>query len=88
MCVLYNIQAHISFFLFFIFPRLYDIFHTASSVYDPKESYLTLVFEYVNQDLSQFIERYPPPGVPEDLIKVGIRDIFCHFSVKLHKKNE
>ena len=36
-----------------------------------KETILTIVFEHVEQDLSQFLRDFPLPGLPEHLIKVN-----------------
>ena len=32
---------------------------------------LTLVFEYIEQDLYQFLQHYPQPKLPTNEIKVG-----------------
>lgn len=55
--------------------RMFDAFQTfssnshASSTDPSTELVLTIVFEHVDQDLSMFLQRCPPPGLPETLIK-------------------
>lgn len=36
------------------------------------DTILTIVFEHVEQDLSQFLRDFPSPGLPEHLIKVSL----------------
>ena len=51
---------------------MFDAFQTYSENHgtDGSESVLTIVFEHVDQDLSMFLQKYPAPTLPEQLIKV------------------
>jgi len=51
--------------------RMFDAFQTYSENHgsDGCESVLTIVFEHVDQDLSMFLQKYPAPALPEQLIK-------------------
>ena len=49
-----------------------------------KDTNLTIVFEHVEQDLSQFLRDFPSPGLPEHLIKVNFNlDSVVYFSCHL-----
>uniref|UniRef100_A0A8C4QPH3 cyclin-dependent kinase n=1 Tax=Eptatretus burgeri TaxID=7764 RepID=A0A8C4QPH3_EPTBU len=52
--------------------RLFDVYTTACT---DRETRLTLVFEFIDQDLSMFLEKVPPPGLPES----RIRDMMQQF---------
>eukprot|EP00794_Sanderia_malayensis_P003611 gene3611-4122_t len=70
--------------------RLYDVFQTASAAIPRHEYILTLVFEHVDQDLSQFLNRYPPPGVPQHIIKDMTQQLlsavdFLHLNRMVHR---
>ncbi|XP_029635741.1 cyclin-dependent kinase 4-like isoform X1 [Octopus sinensis] len=48
-------------------------------------TYLTLLFEYIDQDLSSFLEKYPSPSLEQDIIRnmmkqllSGIDFLHCH----------
>ena len=60
--------------------RLLDICHGQRR---EREMSLYLVFEHVHQDLASYLEKCPPPGLPQDRIKVNTsRDknaIVCIF---------
>lgn len=51
--------------------RIFDAFQNFSTTPtdSPSDLVLTIVFEHVDQDLSQFLRKCPPPGLPEELIK-------------------
>ena len=53
---------------------MFDAFQEFStSPVDPtNDTILTIVFEHVEQDLSQFLRDFPSPGLPEHLIKVSL----------------
>merc|ERR1711894_665035 len=38
---------------------------------------LYLVFEHVHQDLASYLEKCPPPGLPQDRIKYIMWQILC-----------
>ena len=48
--------------------RLLDICHGQRR---EREMSLYLVFEHVHQDLASYLEKCPPPGLPQDRIKVN-----------------
>jgi serine/threonine protein kinase len=54
--------------------RLLDICHGPR--YD-KEMVLYLVFEHVEQDLSSFVQKCPPPGLPPDKVKDIMWQLLC-----------
>jgi len=58
--------------------RMYDAFQTYSTspTDSPTDLILTIVFEHVEQDLSQFLHNFPPPGLPEHLIKCLMYQLF------------
>ncbi len=60
-------------FVLLINSRLLDICHGQRR---DKEMSLYLVFEHVHQDLSSYLEKCPPPGLPQDRIKVNTSPIF------------
>ena len=53
--------------------RMFDAFQefSTSPMDSNKDTILTIVFEHVEQDLSQFLRDFPSPGLPEHLIKVN-----------------
>ena len=53
--------------VFYLF-RLLDICHGQRR---EREMSLYLVFEHVHQDLASYLEKCPPPGLPQDRIKVN-----------------
>jgi len=54
--------------------RLLDICHGQRR---EREMSLYLVFEHVHQDLASYLEKCPPPGLPQDRIKYIIWQILC-----------
>lgn len=56
--------------------RLLDICHGRRSEHD-NQLILMLVFEHVDQDLSAFLEKCPPPGLDPSLIRSIIYQIIC-----------
>lgn len=52
--------------------RLLDICHGQRH---EREMSLFLVFEHVHQDLAQYLERCPPPGLGQDNIKVSVETL-------------
>jgi hypothetical protein len=52
-----------------IFSSLLDVFHTPHNALQ-REIWLTLVFEHVEQDLTNCLEKCPPPGLSAWSIKV------------------
>ena len=54
--------------------RMFDAFQefSTSPMDSTKDTILTIVFEHVEQDLSQFLRDFPSPGLPEHLIKVNL----------------
>ena len=67
--------------------RLLDICHGQRR---DKEMSLYLVFEHVHQDLSSYLEKCPPPGLPQDRIKYIIWQIlsgvdFLHSHRIVHR---
>ena len=62
-------------FIFFLFVpyRLLDVCYGVIS--SNAEINLTLVFEYVEQDLSTYLQRCPSPGLGPDRIKVSLFEI-------------
>ena len=50
-----------------MFYRLKDVF---TGMKNTNELRLMLVFEYIEQDLAQYLEKCPPPGLGPDLIRV------------------
>lgn len=56
--------------------RLLDICHGRRSEND-NQLILMLVFEHVDQDLSAFLEKCPPPGLDPSLIRSIIYQIIC-----------
>ena len=63
-----NIILYI-FYIYFMFDRLKDVF---TAMKNGNELRLMLVFEYVEQDLAQYLERCPSPGLGPDRIRVGL----------------
>lgn len=65
----------------FLFFRIFDAFQNFSTTPtdSPSDLVLTIVFEHVDQDLSQFLRKCPPPGLPEELIKVKLLVIIVPF---------
>ena len=53
-----------------LLPRLLDICHGQRSE-QGNQLILVLVFEHVDQDLSAYLEKCPPPGLSPGVIKVG-----------------
>lgn len=51
-----------------LFCRLLDVRHAQQS---PTEIRLMLVFEYIDQDLSTYLQRCPSPGLGPERIRVG-----------------
>ena len=53
---------------------MFDAFQefSTSPVDSTNDTILTIVFEHVEQDLSQFLRDFPSPGLPEHLIKVSL----------------
>lgn len=67
--------------------RLLDICHGQR---DGREMSLYLVFEHVHQDLASYLEKCPPPGLPQDRIKYIIWQIlsgvdFLHSHRIVHR---
>ena len=54
-----------------MFFRFFEVCNTQGGADD--EFHMILVFEYIDQDLSKYLEHCPKPGLDQDTIKVRYR---------------
>ena len=61
--------------------RMFDAFQefSTSPMDSTKDTILTIVFEHVEQDLSQFLRDFPSPGLPEILILTQLSNFHVIF---------